>query len=74
MRYVKRILIKNPTHSFPCLANCYSKVKAETTVLQEKMIQELGLDPVDKEIAIVYQGERNQFDDEFFKVHHVIGF
>ncbi|XP_057370198.1 large ribosomal subunit protein bL32m isoform X2 [Daphnia carinata] len=52
--------------------NCYSKVKAETSVLQEKMVQELGLDPIDKEIAIVYQGEKNQFDDEFFKGKRVV--
>ncbi|XP_032776764.1 39S ribosomal protein L32, mitochondrial [Daphnia magna] len=52
--------------------NCYSKVKAETSVLQEKMVQELGLDPIDKEIAIVYQGEKTQFDDEFFKGKRVV--
>ena len=32
------------------------------------MVKELGLDPIDKEVAIVYQGEKQQFDDEFFKV------
>jgi hypothetical protein len=51
-------------------ANCYSKVKAETTVLQEQMIQELGIKPVEKEVAILYQGEKNQFNDEFFKVNY----
>jgi hypothetical protein len=50
-------------------ANCYSKVKAETTILQEQMIKELGINPVEKEVAIVYQGEKNQFNDEFFKVY-----
>nr|SVE75501.1 EOG090X0IGM [Daphnia dolichocephala] len=52
--------------------NCYSKVKAETAVIQEKMVKELGLDPVDKEVAIVYQGEKNQFDDEFFKGKNIV--
>nr|CAG4637491.1 EOG090X0IGM [Ceriodaphnia reticulata]SVE73301.1 EOG090X0IGM [Ceriodaphnia reticulata] len=52
--------------------NCYSKVKEETTVLQEKMIQELGLDPDDKEVAIVYQGEKQHYDDEFFKGKRIV--
>jgi hypothetical protein len=52
----------------PFTANCYSKVKAETTILQEQMIKELGIKPVEKEVAILYQGEKNQFNDEFFKV------
>jgi hypothetical protein len=28
----------------------------------------LGIKPVEKEVAILYQGEKNQFNDEFFKV------
>nr|CAH0102569.1 unnamed protein product [Daphnia galeata] len=60
-------------HEDKCLCpNCYSKVKAETTVLQEQMIQELGIKPVEKEVAILYQGEKNQFNDEFFKDNTVI--
>ncbi len=43
-------------------------MKEETTALQEKMVQELGLDPIDKEVAIVYQGEKQHYSDEFFKV------
>ncbi|XP_046635367.1 39S ribosomal protein L32, mitochondrial-like [Daphnia pulicaria] len=60
-------------HEEKCLCpNCYSKVKAETTILQEQMIKELGINPVEKEVAIVYQGEKNQFNDEFFKDNKVI--
>lgn len=33
------------------------------------MIKELGIKPVEKEVAIVYQGEKNQLNDEFFKVY-----
>lgn len=34
------------------------------------MVQELGLNPIEKEVAIVYQGEKQQFDDDFFQVIH----
>lgn len=50
------------------LANCYSKVKEETSALQEQMIKEQGLNPIDKEIAILYKGEKQQYSDDFFKV------
>ena len=31
--------------------------------MQEKIVAELGLNPVDKEVAVLYQGERQQFGD-----------
>lgn len=36
--------------------------------MQEKMVQELGIDPVEKEVVIVYQGEKQEHGDEFFQV------
>ena len=49
-------------------ANCYAKIKAETTVIQEQMVKEQGLSPIDKEVVIMYDGEKQQHDDEFFQV------
>lgn len=34
--------------------NCYDKVKRETETLQKEIISKLGLDPVEKEIKIIY--------------------
>nr|CAG4647547.1 EOG090X0IGM [Megafenestra aurita]SVE92763.1 EOG090X0IGM [Megafenestra aurita] len=53
-------------------ANCYSKVKEETSALQEQMIKEQGLNPIDKEIAILYKGEKQQYSDDFFKDMKVV--
>uniref|UniRef100_A0A4D5RNB5 Large ribosomal subunit protein bL32m n=1 Tax=Ixodes scapularis TaxID=6945 RepID=A0A4D5RNB5_IXOSC len=37
--------------------HCYEKVKLETQQLQEAVQQKLGLQPVEREVALVYQGE-----------------
>ena len=57
---------------FPSIsANCYEKVKTETSAMQEKMVQELGINPVEKEVVIVYQGEKQEHGDEFFQVSFI---
>ena len=43
--------------------NCYSRVKSETEELQKAVAQQQGLAPPDKEVAIVYRGERQAIDD-----------
>lgn len=37
--------------------HCYEKVKQETELLRDAIQNELKLDPVEKEVAVVYQGE-----------------
>lgn len=61
-------LLRHKTVTSFISANCYSKIKEETSALQDKMIKEQGLNPIDKEIAILYQGERQQYKDDFLKV------
>ena len=39
--------------------------------MQEKMVQELGINPVEKEVVIVYQGEKQEHGDEFFQVSFI---
>lgn len=46
--------------SFPLPAGCYKKVKAETEAMQEAIQKELQLDPVDKEVVVLYDGERDR--------------
>ncbi|KAG8313680.1 54S ribosomal protein L32, mitochondrial [Homalodisca vitripennis] len=48
---------------------CYSKVKKETEEMHKEIEAELGLDPVDKEVVVLYQGEKEGIPDEFFKVN-----
>lgn len=50
------------------LANCYAKIREETKAMQEKMVNELGLEPIDKDVVIMYDGEKHEHDDEFFQV------
>lgn len=37
--------------------HCYEKVKCETELLQQAVQQKLKLQPVEREVALVYQGE-----------------
>ncbi|KAH8326843.1 hypothetical protein KR067_013095 [Drosophila pandora] len=39
----------------PC---CYQKVLKETQLMQEKIQDELGLDAVEKEVIVLYEGEK----------------
>nr|CAG4642187.1 EOG090X0IGM [Eurycercus lamellatus] len=52
--------------------HCYAKVKAETSNMQEQMIKELGIKPVDKEVVILYEGEKQQHNDEFFQGKRIV--
>lgn len=41
-------------------ANCYMKVKEETEAMQDAIQAELKLDPVDKEVVVLYDGEKDK--------------
>lgn len=38
-------------------AHCYDKVRQETQLMQDKIQAQLGLEPVEKEVIILYEGE-----------------
>lgn len=40
------------------LAHCYKKVEQETRLMQEKIEQKLGLEPIEHEVIVLYQGEQ----------------
>ncbi|KAJ6635991.1 39S ribosomal protein L32, mitochondrial [Pseudolycoriella hygida] len=44
--------------------HCYDKVRKETELIQEKIQKELGLDPVDKEVIVLYDGEKGEKPNE----------
>lgn len=52
-------------------AHCYEKVKKETEEIQTKIQEELKLDPVEKDVVILYDGEK---DDRVISIHHVSNF
>lgn len=54
---------------FYILANCYKRVKDETTEFQEVIEKELGLEPIEQEVVVLYKGEKTkQPVEEFQKV------
>lgn len=39
---------------------CYGKVRAETEEIQKRIKEELGLSPVEQDVVVLYQGEKEQ--------------
>jgi len=58
--------------TFYVSANCYKRVKDETTELQEIIEKELGLKPIEQEVVVLYKGERTKKPEEFWNVRHTI--
>lgn len=56
------------TYNLNFLANCYKKVKNETTEFQEAIEKELGLAPIEQEVVVLYKGEKIKQPEEFWKV------
>lgn len=52
--------------------HCYGKIKKETTEMQEAIIKELKLDPVEKEVIVLYEDDNKS--QEFWKVSLIINF
>lgn len=59
-------------HRKTLCGNCYAKVKEETTRLQDKIVEALGLSPVDKEVVVLYKGEGQDESDDFHKTYKVV--
>lgn len=53
---------------FFIIENCYTKVMDETTSMQQQIIEQLKLDPVDKEVIVLYKGEKERESQEFWEV------
>lgn len=54
------------------LAHCYENVRLETKEMQDKIQQELGLSPVDQEVIVLYDGEKGDQPEEFWKGKRVV--
>ncbi|XP_025408450.1 39S ribosomal protein L32, mitochondrial [Sipha flava] len=52
--------------------NCYKRVKDETTEFQEVIEKELGLDPIEQEVVVLYKGEKTKKPEEFWKGKRIV--
>uniref|UniRef100_A0A1B0F9Z2 Large ribosomal subunit protein bL32m n=1 Tax=Glossina morsitans morsitans TaxID=37546 RepID=A0A1B0F9Z2_GLOMM len=52
--------------------NCYQKVREETKLMQEKIQEELGLEPIEKDVIVLYEGERKEQPAEFLNGKRIV--
>ncbi|XP_039290612.1 39S ribosomal protein L32, mitochondrial [Nilaparvata lugens] len=52
--------------------HCYNKVMDETKKVQDAVQAELGLEPVEKEVVVLYRGEREQQPNEFWEGKRIV--
>lgn len=53
-------------------AHCYEKVKIETKEMQDAIKEKLGLDPVEENVIVIYEGEKEGKTDEFWKNQRIV--
>ncbi|EDW53615.1 39S ribosomal protein L32, mitochondrial [Drosophila sechellia] len=51
---------------------CYQKVLKETELMQSKIQETLGLDPVDKEVIVLYEGEKAEQSTDDLKNKRIV--
>lgn len=51
---------------------CYEKVRKETELMQEKIKDELKLTPIESEVVVLYDGEKGEKPDEFWKGKRIV--
>lgn len=60
-------------HERDCLCpHCYAKIRDETTAIKDKIIAELKLDAIEKDVVVLYDGERAQQPAEFWNGRRII--
>ncbi|XP_046398190.1 39S ribosomal protein L32, mitochondrial [Ischnura elegans] len=52
--------------------NCYAKVKQETEAIQSSIQNSLGLSPVEKDVVVLYEGEREQHPSDYWKGKRIV--
>ncbi|XP_058057209.1 large ribosomal subunit protein bL32m isoform X1 [Anopheles bellator] len=51
---------------------CYRQVRTETELMQEKIQNELGLEPIDKEVVVLYDREKVEHSDELWQGKRIV--
>lgn len=78
-----KILVKKPYlkvcnscghyHERDCLCpNCYAKIRDETNAIKDKIVKELKLDPIDKDVVVLYEGEKEHQSPEFWNGKRIV--
>lgn len=49
-------------------ANCYKRIREETEAMQKAIEAELKLEPIDKEVVVLYDNEIQEKGSEFWQV------
>nr|ABM55611.1 mitochondrial ribosomal protein L32-like protein [Maconellicoccus hirsutus] len=52
--------------------NCYAKVKKETEEMQEAILKDLGLSPVEQDVVVLYEGEKETTPSEYWEGKRII--
>ncbi|TMW50639.1 hypothetical protein DOY81_004298 [Sarcophaga bullata] len=52
--------------------HCYNKVREETKQMQDKIQEKLGLNPVEQEVVVLYEGERTEQPTEFLNGKRIV--
>lgn len=52
--------------------HCYTRVKTETTEMQEAIVNTLQLDPVEQDVVVLYEGEKQNKPQEYWKNQRII--
>lgn len=53
-------------------AHCYETVRTETEQMQAKIQSQLGLQPVEQEVIVLYEGERGEQPQEFWQGKRIV--
>ncbi|GLH07229.1 39S ribosomal protein L32, mitochondrial [Gryllus bimaculatus] len=53
-------------------SHCYEKVIAETKEMQEKIQENLGLSPVEQDVVVLYDNERQKEPEEFWQGKRIV--
>ncbi|XP_034179778.1 mitochondrial ribosomal protein L32 [Osmia lignaria lignaria] len=51
---------------------CYEIVKKETKEMQKAIQDALGLEPVEKDVIVLYEGEKEKLSDEFWQKQRIV--
>lgn len=54
------------------LASCYKRVIDETKAMQDKIQEELKLSPVENEVVVLYDGEKDEKPSEFWEGKRIV--
>ncbi|KOC59496.1 39S ribosomal protein L32, mitochondrial [Habropoda laboriosa] len=51
---------------------CYEIVKKETQIMQEAIKKSLGLKPIEQDVIVLYEGEKEELQDKFWKNQRIV--